>query len=321
MVECSGLLNRRAARYREFESHHLRSMNYQILLYYKYTPIQNPVEFKDSQKLLCEKLGLKGRILIAEEGINGTLEGTIEATEKYITIMKSDARFVDINWKKSEGIGNAFPKLSVKVRKEIVTTGVENKDFGPLYHKTGKYLSAEELFKWYEEGREFYVIDTRNDFEFEVGRFKNSILPDGLYHFRDLPNLIKSLEHLKHKTIVTVCTGGVRCETASGLFIKYGFTDIYQLHNGMVTFMEKFPNKYFEGKLYVFDQRMIMGFNTDSAEHKVIGKCRKCGAKSENLVNWNEDGKRLHGIICEDCCRSGKVTLQGLYKQKYQSNA
>ncbi len=263
----------------------------------------------------CEALGLKGRIIIAEEGINGTLEGTVENTNKYIELTEKNFKLQGINWKKSEGTGKAFRKLSVKVRPEIVTTGIPNKDFGPLVNGnkggaiTGKHLPAEKLKEWYENGREFYVVDMRNDYEFEVGRFKNSIWPAGLGHFRDVPQAIESISNLKDKTVVTVCTGGVRCETASGLLIKYGFKDVYQLENGIVTFMEKYPNTYFEGKLLVFDGRETMGFNLDDENHKVVGKCRICEATSENLVNYWKGKDDVYGIICENCIKSGKIKL------------
>lgn len=290
-------------------------MKYVVLLFYKYKNIKKPQELMTTQRAYCEALDLKGRIIIAEEGINGTLEGTRANVEKYIELMEKDKRFKDINWKKSEGTGKAFRKLSVKVRPEIVTTGIPNKDFGPLVNgphggaMTGKYLSAEKLKEWYEKNKEFYVIDMRNDYEFEIGRFKNSIWPDGLGHFRDVPNVVKKITNLKDKTVVTVCTGGVRCETASGLLIKYGFKEVYQLENGIVTFMEKYPNTYFEGKLLVFDQREAIGFNTDSRKHKIVGKCRICKSPSENLVNYWKGKEDVYGIICKECISSNKVKL------------
>jgi UPF0176 protein len=284
-------------------------MKHQILLYYKYVNIKKPQEEMIKQRAYCEALDLKGRIIIAEEGINGTLEGTKANTEKYIELMSADKRFKDINWKKSEGTGKAFRKLAVKVRPEIVTTGIKDKDFGPLKKLTGKHLPAEKLKEWYEEGREFYVVDMRNDYEFEIGRFKNSVWPQGLGHFRDVPKAIKTIEHLKDKTVVTVCTGGVRCETASGLLMKYGFKEVYQLENGIVTFMEKYPNTYFEGKLLVFDGRETMGFNLDDPNYKSVGKCRNCGVPSENIVNYWKGKHDVYGIICEDCISSNKVKL------------
>ena len=285
-------------------------MNNTVLLFYKYIKIGDPTNLVKDQRDLCEKLGLKGRILIAKEGINGTLEGTVKNIEAYITEMIKDKRFSDINWKKSIGSGSAFKKLKVKVRNEIVTTGIKDKDFGPLNKLTGKYLSVDELFRWYKTGKEFYVVDMRNDYEYEVGRFKNSIWPTGLGHFRDTKNAVKKILHLKDKTVVTVCTGGVRCETASGLLMKYGFKDVYQLQNGIVTFMEKYPNTFFEGKLYVFDGRETMGFNVNDSNHKIIGRCRLCAKVSENLENYyNELGEDVYGVICVDCVNSKKVVL------------
>lgn len=290
-------------------------MKYQILLYYKYVKIKDPQELMIQHRAYCEALDLRGRIIIAEEGINGTVEGTLENTEKYIELVNKNNKLQGINWKKSVGTGKAFRKLSVKVRDEIVTTGIKNKDFGPLVNGkqggaiTGKYLSAEKLKEWYEKNKEFYVVDMRNEYEFEVGRFQNSIWPNGLGHFRDVPNAVKSIENLKDKTVVTVCTGGVRCETASGLLLKYGFKEVYQLENGIVTFMEKYPNTYFEGKLLVFDGRETIGFNVDSEKHKVVGKCRNCGKTSENLVNFWKDDIDTYGIICENCISAGLVKL------------
>ena len=284
--------------------------NFVVLLFYKYVKVKNPQKLMDSQRKLCIELGIKGRILIASEGINGTLEGTNENIDKYINELSKTKIFAGINFKKSLGTGTAFKKLKVKVRSEIVTTGIPEKDFGPLANKTGKKLSADELYKWYRENKEFYVVDMRNDFEYEVGRFENSIWPKGLGHFRDAKNAIKSITNLKDKTIVTVCTVGVRCETASGLLMKYGFSDVYQLENGIVTFMEKYPNTFFNGKLVVFDEREAIGFNVDDSKHKMIGKCRVCEKPSENLVNYFAKGKNTYGIICIDCCNGNKVDLE-----------
>ncbi len=290
-------------------------MEFVVVLYYKYTQLDDPKEVMNCQRTICEKLNLKGRILIAHEGINGTVEGRAHDIEQYIKETEKDAPFKDINWKKSAGDGSAFKKLIVRVRAEIVTTGIPDKDFGPLKRVTGKYLDAEELYAWFCEKREFYIIDMRNDFEYELGRFKNSIWPQGLGHFRDVPNAIKSIENLKDKTVVTVCTGGVRCETASGLLIKYGFRDVYQLRDGIVTFMEKYPNLFFEGKLVVFDGRETIGFNTEAPEHKTVGRCRNCGGTSENLVNYWNNGVDTYGVICKKCIEANRITLSRDYYQ------
>lgn len=144
----------------------------------------------------------------------------------------------------------------------------------------------------------------RNDYEQLVGMFKNSI-PSGMVYFRDLPNILPKLEHLRNETVLTVCTGGVRCEKASGFLVQKGFNDVYQLYGGIVTYMEKYPNEDFLGKLYVFDQRVVMGFNTDDPKHVVIGRCDKCGEVSENYVNCADDLCHRHFICCEGCLING----------------
>ncbi len=280
-------------------------MNYEIILYYKYVPIENPEMLVKTQKELCEKLGLKGRILIATEGINGTLEGTKDAINVYCRDFLTDSRFLDINIKRSVGDGNAFPKLKVKFRSEIVSASLGEDDVKP-WETTGKYLSADELNLWIEEGREFTIVDMRNDYEYKIGHFENSI-DMGMKNFRDLPNAISKLEPLKDKPIIPVCTGGVRCEKASGYLIKKGFKDVYQLHNGIVTYIEKFPNKAFKGKLYVFDNRIAMDFDTPD-NHTVVGKCDLCQSSTEHYVNCKNTSCNAHFLVCELC-----ETEQGIF--------
>jgi UPF0176 protein len=140
----------------------------------------------------------------------------------------------------------------------------------------------------------------RNAYEHKIGHFEGSILPP-MDNFRDLPKFVKSIEHLKNKTVLTVCTGGVRCEKASGYLITQGFTDVYQLDNGIVAYMEKYPNENFLGKLYVFDRRVAMGFYTDDPKHVVVGRCEGCDAPCEQFVNCVNDNCHRHFIFCENC--------------------
>lgn len=273
-------------------------MNYQILLYYKYTHIDDPTALMNSQRALCQKLGLKGRIIVANEGINGTLEGTLENTEKYIEEMNKDLRFVDIHWKKSVGTGSAFKKLSVKVRNEIVSLHLGERDIDPN-KITGKKLKPEELKAWYENNKDFVVVDMRNDYELEVGKFDRTVFP-GMKNFRDLREQVESIKNLKDKTVLTVCTGGVRCEKASGFLVEEGFKDVYQLDGGIVSYMEKYPAKDFKGTLYVFDERITMDFD-DPDKHVVIGKCKLCKSPCERYVNCVNNGCHLHFVCCDGC--------------------
>src|SRR3990167_7691125 len=257
---------------------------YKVLLYYKYVAIDDPKGLMQSQRFLCEELSLTGRIIVANEGINGTLEGKSKDIDRYIKTMKADARFADTQFKISLGNGEAFPKLSVKVRDEIVSGHLMDWDVDPT-KTTGKYLTAEQLHKWINAKKKFFIVDMRNDYEQEVGKFENSVLP-GISNFRDLPKILPSLAHLKDETIVTVCTGGVRCEKASGFLVKHGFTDVYQLFGGIVTYMEKYPNEDFEGALYVFDGRVVMSFGNKG--RKIVGKCVVCTKLSENYINCSD---------------------------------
>lgn len=274
-------------------------MSHQILLYYAYTHVADPVYEVERQRELCRCLGLKGRILIAEEGINGTVEGLVADTETYIEACTADPIFEDVVFKRSEGTGDALPKLIVKARREIVSSHLGERDVNPS-RITGKRLSAEELHDWIRSDREFYIIDMRNDFEYAVGRFEGSVLPP-IGNFRDLPQALPALAHLKDKTVVTVCTGGVRCEKASGFLLEEGFADVYQLQDGIVSYMEKYPNEDFKGALYVFDGRITMGFNRHLPGYETIGRCELCGAPSEHFENCANDDCRRHIICCEDC--------------------
>ncbi len=289
---------------------------HQIVLFYKYTHINDPESLKNEQKALLTRLNMKGRGIIANEGINGTFEGTEEAVAEYMEYMKSQELFADIHWKISVGTpvvegqvgGSAFPKLSVKVRKEIVSlhlidgTSTEeerkNADINPN-EITGKHLKPEELRSWYEEGKEFYVVDMRNDYELKSGKFEGTIFP-GMENFRDLREKVSEISNLKDKTVLTVCTGGVRCEKASGFLKREGFQNVYQLDGGIVSYMEKYPGKDFLGSLYVFDKRQTMHFD-DPEKHVIIGRCDKCETPEEKYINCANLNCHRHFICCDNC--------------------
>lgn len=277
----------------------MSSENYQIILFYKYVHLSDPEAVKLWQMELCARLGLTGRCIIATEGINATFEGTRENIRKYIKELEKNPKFKNIHFKLSNGTGGAFPKLSIKVRNEIVSLNLGTCDIDPN-QTTGIHLKPQELHKWIADKKEFYIVDMRNAYEHKVGHFENSILPP-IENFRDLPKVVEQISHLKNKTVLTVCTGGVRCEKASGFLITQGFTDVYQLDGGIVSYMELYPNEDFQGKLYVFDGRVTMGFYTDDAKHKIVGMCDSCKEQSENYVNCSNPVCHRHFIACEKC--------------------
>lgn len=271
-------------------------MKYQVLLFYKYVHIADPEQLKNTIISLCEHFNMKGRIIVAEEGLNFTAEGTVEDTENFLKEFLKDGRFADMQIKRSEGTGNAFPRISVKVRNEIVGTRFP-KEVDPT-KKTGKYLKPEELRKWYEEDKDFVVVDMRNSYEFESGHFKKSIDP-GMTASRELPNVLDKIkEETKGKTVLTVCTGGVRCEKMSAYLLHNGFDEVYQLDGGMHSYMEKYPGKDFLGTLFTFDNRLVMDFG---GEREIIGKCKRCEVKTEKYQNCANAECNMLFLICDNC--------------------
>ncbi len=269
---------------------------YQVLLFYKYVTFEEPHAVSDAIRTHAESLSLTGRVIVSAEGINGTLEGLYADTEAFASYILADAQLGDMQIKRSAGTGQSFPKLSVRVRKEIVGTGF-SKDEADPEHATAPKLTPDQLRDWYENQRDFTVIDMRNNYEFASGHFDGAVHPD-ISASRHLPLAMDKLSPLKEKTVVTVCTGGVRCEKMAAYLMSHGFTDVHQLDGGIHSYMEKFPGKDFKGTLYTFDRRLTMDFGGD---REVIGRCRLCSATTESYVDCAEDTCHYHFLACADC--------------------
>ncbi len=269
---------------------------FRVLLYYKYVKIENPQALRDSQFALCERLGLHGRILLAEEGLNGTVCGSVEACEEYKREICADVRFADMEFKESDSEEQVFPKLRVVVREEIVTLGVGTTVSAD---EAAEYISPEELNALMHSGEEYYLVDARNNYESMVGKFRNAITPD-IHNFRDFPQALVEMAHLKQKKIVTYCTGGVRCEKASALMKKMGFEDVKQLHGGIVTYGNEFPDDGWEGKCYVFDKRIAVDVNSPDKE-VLVSTCVHCEEKSARMINCSNVLCNKQIVCCEAC--------------------
>ncbi|MES2314564.1 MAG: rhodanese-related sulfurtransferase [Patescibacteria group bacterium] len=275
---------------------------YTILLFYTFSRIRNPEKFAELHRAKCQTLGLKGRMIVGEEGVNATFEGITENTDKYKRFLKRDPLFKKVVIKESEGMGSAFPRLAVKVRDEIVTLGAGKFN---VKKETATQLPAKELEKWYAENKDFVVLDLRNDYEIASGKFERTIDP-GLKNFRDLPKKIKKLAKLKNKKVVTVCTGGIRCEKATCLLKREGFTDIYQLKDGIHTYMKEYPGSNFKGTLFVFDNRMTTDV-VPVPEKVIVGACVFC--KSETEDYYSDDSVRpSRKILCCKACVKNSPT-------------
>ncbi|MDF2064978.1 rhodanese-related sulfurtransferase [Bacillus sp. Cr_A10] len=255
---------------------------YRVLLYYKYVPIEDPVTFAQEHLAACKEIGLKGRILVSNEGINGTCSGTIEQTDAYMNMMKADERFADMVFKIDEAEGHAFKKMHVRPKKEIVHLGLEE-DINPN-ELTGNYLSPKEFFEQMQ-AEDTVVIDARNDYEFDLGHFRGAIRPE-IRNFRDLPEWIRdNKEMFEGKKVLTYCTGGIRCEKFSGWLVREGFEDVGQLHGGIATYGKdpEVRGQLWDGQMYVFDERIAVPIN--QVEHVVVGKDHFTGEPCERYVN------------------------------------
>ncbi|HEY8399877.1 MAG TPA: rhodanese-related sulfurtransferase [Cytophagaceae bacterium] len=267
---------------------------YSILLYYCYTHIEDPEKFREEHHLFCLNLGLLGRIIIAKEGLNGTVSGLKENCQIYMDTIKADPRFASIDFKVEESPKHGFQKLHVRVKPEIVHSGLTYID--PT-KKTGKHLEPKE-FKKLKDQEDVVVLDVRSNYEHKLGRFKNAITLD-IENFRDFPKKIKELEKFKDKKILTYCTGGIKCEKASAFLLEQGFKDVYQLHGGIIKYAMEADGEDFEGKCYVFDNRVAVDVN--KVNPKVISHCYCCGVESDRMVNCANPVCNLHVPICENC--------------------
>lgn len=272
--------------------------DYRVLLYYKYVTIDDPEQFRNEHKQLCDDLGLKGRILVSEEGLNGTVSGTIEQTDRYMEALRSDERFEDINFKIDEADEHAFKKMHVRYRPEIVSLKLDEEDIDPT-HLSGKHLEPEE-FREALLDDDTIVLDARNDYEYDLGHFRGAVRPN-IRNFRELPEWFQNnKEKFMDKKIVTYCTGGIRCEKLTGWLIKEGFEDVGQLKNGIHNYGTdpETQGELWDGKMYVFDERISVDINRK--EKTVIARDWFDGEPCERYINCGNPYCNLQIISSEE---------------------
>lgn len=279
-------------------------MMQKILLYYKFTPISDPLAVKLWQKTLTDSLGLRGRILVSSQGLNGTVGGDIDDLKKYIKATKEFPDFKNIVFKWSDGGREHFPRMSVKVRRELV--GFQNSDSEFEVDKDGvvgggthiKPKQVHELVEQY--GDDVVFFDGRNAHEAAIGKFKNAVVPN-TNTSRDFIAELESdkYDDIKNKKVITYCTGGIRCEVISAMMKKRGFSDVYQIDGGIVKYGESYGDDgLWEGSLRVFDDRMTVDFSDHAA---VIGECTHCQSRTSNYENCAFANCNDLVLICEDC--------------------
>jgi len=274
-----------------------------IVLFYVFTPLPDPEAIRLWQQAAGESTGVTGRVIVSPHGINATVGGDISAVKQYVRATKRYAPFAGADIKWSEGTGSDFPRLSVKTRPEIVTFGVpgelevdENGVVGG-----GTRLTPEQLHELVaDKGDDVVFFDGRNAIEAQVGRFKNAVVPPA-DTTRDFVPLLDSgaFDDLKDRTVVTYCTGGVRCEVLTRLMKARGFGDVYQLDGGIARYGETFGDDgLWEGSMFVFDDRMTVDFSDHT---EVIGRCSECGAPTSHIENYPDRLGRELRVVCPEC--------------------
>jgi UPF0176 protein len=270
---------------------------YNILLYYCYTPIEDPEAFKEKHHYYCLENDLRGRIILAQEGINGTISGLTAACEKYMHDLKADARFAHMHFKVTTHHQHAFQKLYIRVKSEIVHAGLPH--INPN-QQSGRHITPQQL-RHIQKEEDVVLLDVRSNYEHQLGKFKGAITLD-IDHFREFPEKMDKLVPYKNRKIVTYCTGGIKCEKASAYLLEKGFQNVYQLHGGIIQYGLDTDGEYFEGKCYVFDNRLAIKINNQNPT--VIGSCYVCHTTCDRMVNCANPECNVHVPICEPCAET-----------------
>lgn len=270
-------------------------MEYELLNFYKYVGLAEPRNFADKYKEFMNSHAMKGSIIFSVEGINGSVSAAPEIIKEFEKFTRSDPEFSDIILKKEPVLGHPFNKVRVRVRKEICkfTHKVDLKN-------AGNHLTPKELHEWYEKKKDFVIVDARNNYEYEIGRFRGAI-NSNLEAFSEFPKVAKLLEGKENKPIVLYCTGGVRCEKASAYLKENGFNDVHQLWGGIITYLKEYQNADWEGRCFVFDKRLAQ---TLPNKGEPISKCVKCGKKCDTYMNCEKAVCNNFFVMCEKCKHS-----------------
>ncbi|MBC6905659.1 rhodanese-related sulfurtransferase [Saccharophagus sp. K07] len=254
-------------------------------------------DFRDLQQPLldfCNSREIKGTLLLAHEGINGTVAGTREAIDDLLSYLKSDPRLADLDHKESFDDGTPFFRMKVKLKKEIVTMGVE--DIDPT-KDAGTYVEPKDWNALISDP-DVVLVDTRNDYEYEVGTFEGAINPK-TETFRELPKFVaQNLDPAKHKKVAMFCTGGIRCEKSTAYLKQQGFSEVYHLKGGILKYLEEVPEEksLWRGECFVFDNRVAVNHKLEKGGYNLCPGCRLPVREEDK-----QSEKYLEGIACPRC--------------------
>lgn len=268
--------------------------------FYRYTNILNPQEVRDELYVKWSSWLCFGRIYIAHEGINAQMSVPEIYWNEFMNDLNGSAYFRDVTIKYAvDGNGKSFYKLIVKVKEKIVADGIHDPDFDAS--KTGAYLNAVGFNNAIADPNTI-VVDMRNHYESEVGRFENAFCPDADTFREELPMVVDHLKGKEDKKIIMYCTGGIRCEKASAYLKHKGFNDVHHLHGGIIQYAKEIKEHSLESKFkgvnFVFDERIGERITQD-----ILSECHQCGIACDTHVNCKNDDCHLLFIQCESCAK------------------
>ncbi len=270
-----------------------KPMNWVVAAFYKFVLLPDCVAIRPRLLGCCQAQGIKGTILLAEEGINGTIAGSRQAIETVLAWLKSDPRLADLQHKESVAEMPPFERMKVKLKREIVTLG--KPEANPAV-QVGTYVSPEDWNALIADP-EVMVIDTRNDYEVSIGTFQRAINPQTT-SFREFPDYVRQFDPAQHQKIAMFCTGGIRCEKASAYLLSQGFQQVYHLQGGILKYLEEVPKdtSLWQGECFVFDDRVSI---THGLEPGTYDLCRSCGHPISEADKASPDYD--DGICCPHC--------------------
>ena len=265
-----------------------------VVALYHFVALDNPESLRRPLVDSMREHGVKGTLLLASEGINGTIAGSRAAVDALLAQLSSDPRFAELDYKESLTDEMPFYRSKVKIKKEIVTMGVANLD--PT-HNAGTYVEPRDWNALIEDP-EITLIDTRNDYEVQIGSFDNAVNPQ-THNFREFPEFVKAnLDPARHKKIAMFCTGGIRCEKSTAYLKQQGYEEVYQLRGGILKYLEEVPedNSHWHGECFVFDERVTVDHDLQRGHYNQCHACR--------MPITPEDQNSEHyvpGISCPHC--------------------
>lgn len=277
---------------------HAETFKRKTVSFYRYVKIGDPQKLRDELYEKWSALTAFGRVYLSYEGINAQMSMPEHNWDAFMKLLYSYPAFDGVPFKSAvEDNGKSFYKLVIKVRDKIVADGIDDPTFDPS--NTGRYLSAAEFNKYLEKP-DTIVVDMRNHYESEVGRFEKAFCPDADTFKEELPLVIDHLKGQEDKNVLMYCTGGIRCEKASAYFKHKGFKNVFHLHGGIIQYAHEVKQQgltsKFIGKNFVFDERVGERITDD-----IIAECHQCGAKCDRHVNCRNDDCHLLFIQCEEC--------------------